>query len=88
MARITTDATYSPREIANQLRNAVIAAARPRSGPIEDPVRLRQIRAFSSGITEALKQFVEDGDLRSVEELVLALTSAAWAAHVALLVRE
>ncbi len=88
MSRIKPDATYSPREISNQLRNAVIAAARPRSGPITDPVRLRQIRAFSKAVMEYLSVLVEEGDLKSFEEMVLGLTAAAYAAQNAYLGKE
>lgn len=81
MPKVTKDATYSPREINNLLRNAVIAAARPRSGPFEDPVRLRQIRKFSTQLIEYLEEVLDEGYLKSGDELALAIVSAAWVAH-------
>lgn len=79
MAKLSKDAAYSPREISNFLRNAVVAATRPVSGPIEDPIRLRQIRAFSVEFIQYMEELVLDGDLKSYEELVLSLVAAAWA---------
>lgn len=73
--------TFSQREIASTLNNAVLRTLRPTRIPEIDDQRLRELRAYAQAIVEPTLQHVGEGLLHP-EELVATLVSAALFVHL------
>lgn len=74
------DATYTPKELARILNNAVIATKLPANFPIFAE-RLPRLHDFTKAFLDVPKQLITDGVMTS-EELVFCLASAALVIQV------
>lgn len=78
---------YSQKEIGAALNNAVLAAfGSPELAELEEP-RKRQLRNYTAAIIDVIIDHRKKGYLRSNEELVAVLTSAALFTHVLLVAK-